>query len=421
MTLPIVDALIIGAGPAGSTAATLLAEQGMSVTLIEKDAFPRFKIGESLLPGGNHLLKRLGLWEKMDDAGFIRKYGAEFISSDGSDRVHNIFAEGLVKGLDYAYQVERARFDQLLLDNAVEKGTQLVQPARVSAVIREQDYWLVTVKNADTETAYRSRWLLDASGRAAFMGSKQQTPKDHIPYPKRFAVYSHFTGVKRNSGREAGNIRITRLKDGWFWSIPLDDEKTSVGVVSVRDRSEWQDQSFTPKAFFDQLVTRSPYLSDMLANAEAIDQFHLSADYTYSFKNYAGPNYMLLGDAAGFIDPVFSSGVYLAMRSAAMAADSIAEAHAQRRPLTEKECGQYTRKLKSNVRIMRDLIEVYYDQKSFSVFMAPGKRWQLFEAVNSIVAGNSNPNFAVWWRFKLFLLVCKLNRHFNLVADQRLV
>jgi flavin-dependent dehydrogenase len=420
MTPAIVDALIIGAGPAGCTAAALLAEQGMAVTLIEKDTFPRFKIGESLLPGGNHLLKRLGLWEKMDDAGFIRKYGAEFISSDGSDRVHNVFAEGLIKGLDYAYQVERARFDQLLLDNAIEKGAQLVQPARVSTATLEQNSWLVTVKTADTETAYRTRWLLDASGRTAFMGHNQQTPKDHIPYPKRFAVYSHFTGVKHNTGREAGNIRITRLKDGWFWSIPLDNEKTSVGVVSVRDRAEWQDQTFTPKAFFEQLVARSPYLSDMLENAEPIDQFHLSADYTYSFKHYAGPNYMLLGDAAGFIDPVFSSGVYLAMRSAAMAADAIAKAHAQLRPLTERECDQYTRQLKSNVRIMRDLIEVYYDPKSFSVFMAPGKRWQIFEAVNSIVAGNSNPNFSVWWRFKLFLVVCKLNRYFNLVDDQHL-
>lgn len=415
-----VDVLIIGAGPAGSTAATFLAEAGLSVCIVEKDRFPRFKIGESLLPGGNAILKRLGIWDKMDDAGFIRKYGAEFVSSDGSSRVHNIFSQGFVKGLDYSYQVERSRFDQLLLNNAVEKGTTLLQPCTVTDAEQVDDRWQVTVNSDGTENCYSAKWLLDASGRAAFFGKKNAFAQDDIPYPKRFAVYNHFKGVKRASGRDGGNIIITRLRDGWFWSIPLDAEKTSVGVVSLRKRDEWKQPGFTPKTFFDNEIKRSEYLHDLIADATELDEYRVSADYTYSFRDYAGPQCMLLGDAAGFIDPIFSSGVYLAMRSATMAADNVIKAHSQQRPLTNSECRTYTKELKQNVRIMRDLIEVYYDRKSFSVFMSPTDRLELFQAVNSIVAGNSKPNFALKWRFRLFLLICRINKRFRLVPDQTL-
>ena len=420
MTIEQLDALIIGGGPAGCTAATLLAEAGLKVCIIEQEAFPRFKIGESLLPGGNEILKRLGVWDKMDDAGFIRKYGAEFVSSDGSSRVHNIFSEGLIKGLDYSYQVERAKFDQLLLDNATEKGADLLQPCRVTSAELNQGRWDITVKSEQGEKHYRAKWLLDGSGRSAFLGKRLKLPQDTIPYPKRFAVYSHFKGVARSSGKEGGNIIITRLRDGWFWSIPLDDEKTSVGVVSIRNRDEWKDSAFTAETFFNNEIERSSYLSMLLENAQPMDDFHVTADYTYSFSDYAGPQHLLLGDAAGFIDPIFSSGVYLAMRSATMAVDTILLANAEQRTLSSKDCSQYTNDLKQNVRIMRDLIEVYYDNKSFSIFMSPSSRFKLFQSVNSIVAGNSNPGFSLKWRFRLFLFMCQLNKRFNIAPDQEL-
>lgn len=420
MTTQFVDAFIIGGGPAGSTAAALLADAGMTVCIAEKEAFPRFKIGESLLPGGNDILKRLGIWDKMDDAGFIRKYGAEFVSSDGKSRVHNIFAEGLVKGLDYTYQVERSRFDQLLMTNATDKGARLMQPCTVKSLEKVDEHWQITVESNAITTTFSAKWLLDASGRAAFFGKKHKLAQDNIPYPKRFAVYNHFTGVKRNEGNEAGNIIITRLRDGWFWSIPLDDEKTSVGVVSVRNRDEWKDPDFTSEIFFDRQIQRSAYLSGLLEGAKALNDYQVTADYTYSFTDYAGPQHMLLGDAAGFIDPIFSSGVYLAMRSASMASDTIIKANSEQRKLSDKECNSYTTQLKKNVRVMRDLIEVFYDRKSFSVFMSPTSKLKLFQSVNSIVAGNSNPSFSLKWRFKLFLLICKINRRFKLTPDQKL-
>ena len=348
-TTPAVDAVIIGAGPAGSTAAALLAEQGLSVCLVERDEFPRFRIGESLLPGGNALLKRLGVWDKMDAAGFIRKYGAD--------------AAG--------------------------------QPALLRG------------------------WLLDASGRTAFLGRRLGHGEDHIPYPKRFAVYNHFEGVPRREGREGGNIIITRLQDGWFWAIPLDERKTSVGVVSTRKREQWKDPAFTAETFFRHEVERSPYLSSLMRDALPCDSYRVTADYTYSFTDYAGPRYLLMGDAAGFIDPIFSSGVYLAMRSGSMAVDQVLLAHQQQRTITAAEQQQYTGSLKKNVRVMRDLIEVYYDSNSYSVFMSPSNRFQLFQSVNSIVAGNSNPGFALKWRFRLFLWICRLNRVLPLVPQQK--
>lgn len=412
-----VDALVIGAGPAGTTAAALLAEAGLRVWLVERESFPRFRIGESLLPGGNAILERLGVWNKMDEAGFIRKYGAEFVSCDGSRRVHNIFAEGLIKGLDYTYQVERSRFDTLLRDNAVDKGAKLMQPCRVTAATQRDGGWHITLNCEGHKIEVRANWLLDASGRTAFLGNRLDMARDHIPYPKRFAVYNHFEGIPRASGKEAGNIIITRLPDGWFWAIPLDQRKTSVGIVATRKRHEWRDPDFTPEAFFNREKARSPYLSSLLAQAVPCDDFRVTADYTYSFSDYAGPRHFLLGDAAGFIDPIFSSGVYLAMSSAAMATDALLAANGEAGALDSRAQQAYTRQLKKNVRVMRNLIEVFYDSSGYSVFMAPTSRFKLFQSVNSIVAGNSSPTLSLRWRFGLFLLICRLNRYISMVPS----
>lgn len=416
------DVAIIGAGPAGCTAGALLAAEGLSVCLIEQDAFPRFKIGESLLPAGNAILRRIGVWEQLDQAGFMRKYGGEFVSSDGSSRVHNVFSNGLIEGMDYTYQVERSRFDQLLLDNARARGCQVMQPVRVDDAQLRDGIWDIAVSGHTAAPArLQSRWLLDASGRRAFYGKSRRLARDNIPYPKRLAVYGHFRDVRhREHSANPGNIIVTRLRDGWFWSIPLDAEKTSVGVVSQRRRDEWISSQLTPARFFAREIRRSPFLTALLADAELIGDYRTTGDYAHSFQHYAFERALLLGDAAGFIDPVFSSGVYLAMHSAAMAADAVVLAHGQQRGLTPRECRRYTRTLKKNVRVMRDLIEVYYDDASFSVFMAPSDRLQLFSAVNSIVAGNTRPEFRLWWRFKLFLLICRANRWLPLAPQQRL-
>ncbi len=294
----------------------------------------------------------------------------------------------------------------------------LKQPCKVTSAQQSEDGWRVVLEAGGQKQEVESTWMLDASGRTAFLGRRLKHAEDDIPYPKRFAVYNHFTGVKRAAGREGNNIIVTRLRNGWFWAIPLDAQKTSVGVVSTRNKDEWKDPAFTPKVFFDNEIKRSEFLTDLLENVEPLDEFRVTADYTYSFSHYGGPRYLLLGDAACFIDPIFSSGVYIAMRSAEMAADTVLQAHRQGRALTQAETSGYTKELKRNVRVMRDLIEVYYDQKGYSVFMSPTDRFKLFAAVNSIVAGNSNPGFKVAWRFRLFLLICRINRFFRMVPEQ---
>jgi len=322
--------------------------------------------------------------------------------------------------MDYSYQVERSRFDQLLLENALEKGANLLQPCKVVSAEEFSDGWQVTVETGGSKRTFVASWLLDASGRTAFVGRRLKLPEDNIPYPKRFAVYNHFSGVKRAEGAAGNNIIVTRLSNGWFWAIPLDAEKTSVGVVSTRDQDEWKAPDFTPQMFFDREVQRGSFLQELMADAEPLDEYRVTADYTYSFSHYGSDRYLLLGDAAGFIDPIFSSGVYLAMYSANLAADVVMKAHAQGRALSVADTTAYTRQIKRNVRVMRDLIEVYYDSSGYSVFMSPTERFKLFQSVNSIVAGNSSPGFSLRWRFSLFLWICRLNRWLPIVPRQRL-
>ncbi len=411
------DAIIIGGGPAGSTVGTLLSQQGLNVCIIERDVFPRFHIGESLLPNCNEILKKIGVWDRLENEGFIKKWGAEFTFGNGKSRVHNIFSEGLIKGLDYTFQVERSKFDKLLLDNAKEKGCCIMQPYNVITANDNGTFWEVTVNelnNISKEKIIKSKWLIDASGRNAFLGKKNKISHDENNNPKRLAVYNHFKNIPKREGKEAGNIIVTRLSDGWFWSIPLDQNKTSIGIVSQIDKGNWTNDKFSIENFFYNEIKKSPYISDLMHKAEPIDKFRSTGDYSYCHQYFAEERSFMVGDAAGFIDPVFSSGVYLALESANLAAEYIFKAYNKRRSATQRECKRYTKQIKNRMNVMNDLVNVFYDNKSFAIYMEPSNRFKLFQAINSLVAGNTKLNFSLWWRFKLFLLICFINRHYTI-------
>lgn len=411
-----VDVLVIGGGPAGSTAGAWLAQQGIDTLICEKEQFPRFHIGESLLPNGNQVLREIGVWEKVQAAGFVKKFGAEFTVPDRSQTVNNVFRHGLVKGREQTFQVERARFDELLLDHAAASGCHVRQRVAVKQAKRHGDRWEVAVEDlrAGQSRLVSARWIVDASGRACVMGRTLGIKKETIPYPGRFAVFNHFHGVPRAEGEEGGNIVIVRLEDAWFWIIPLSGDVTSVGVVAQKGARP--DPRETHETFFWRKVAESECLSTSLASARPRDDYRVESDYCFSYERYGQDNVLLAGDAASFIDPVFSSGVYLALESGLLSAKTIAtQLRENRAAAPARTYARYTGAMKGRIRTMRRLIEAFYDNKSFEVFLFPAPRFQLPAAINSILAGCARPPLAVRWRFWLFRQICALHQRRPLV------
>lgn len=410
------DVVVIGGGPAGSTAGSWLAKAGRTVLLLEKERFPRFHIGESLLPNGNGILKEIGVWQKVVDAGFVEKYGAEFTVPDRTKSVRNVFADGIVPGMEQTYQVERARFDEILLRHSESLGCTVREATKVVSVERRDGEWLICTENLDTgeSSCVASKWVIDASGRTSVMGRHLGLKKESIPYPGRFAVFNHFENVPRAEGKQGGDIIVTRLQDAWFWSIPISATVTSIGVVAQKGARSQSKESL--KDFFWRKVTQSGYLAECMAKAVPQGEYKIESDYCFAFDQFGKERVLLAGDASSFIDPVFSSGVYLALESGLLAAKTI--------DLQLEEAGvedsdtlyqTYTKTMKDRVAVMRQLIESYYDNDSFEVFMSPQPRFKLPNAVNSVLAGCSKLPFSVKWRFWLFKKICKIHKKKPLV------
>lgn len=408
------DALIVGGGPAGSTAGAYLARAGLRVLIAEKDRFPRFHIGESLLPAGNSILRETGAWPLVEQAGFKRKFGAEFhVGNESVPPKRVVFAEGLAEGMDYTYQVERSRFDCMLLDHAASVGCEVRQEARVTEAAETGDGHEATIVDAAGARTVRCSWIIDASGRDNHFRKPLKLERTEPIIPKKVAVYAHFEGVRRAAGPEGGNIVIVRHGDGWFWLIPLDERRTSVGLVTGVDRL--RGAAGDGEALFRGIVAESAKLGALLNGAEPISKFHVTSDYSYRARRFASKRLLLAGDAAGFLDPMFSTGVFMALLSAKLAAREILKAHARRRPLTAWAQRRYTRQLRAHFGVFEKLVLAFYDNASFSVFMDRTPPLQLARAINAIVAGNAQPPWKVRWRYLTFLLVCRLQKHWRLV------
>jgi len=407
------DVLVIGGGPGGSCAAAFARLRGLSVCLAEKEEFPRFHIGESLLPMGNAVLRATGAWPKVESAGFVRKLGAEFVLADGSEGKEIVFSQGCIPGLEWTFQVERSTFDSILLDHARSLGADVRMATTMRALAPARDSVTATLApKGGPVSRVTARWVVDAGGRDNLYESPSKRTFDPPHFPRRAAVYSHFEGVRRAPGPRGGNIIVVRLEDGWFWVIPIGAERTSVGLVtSVGALRQAED----PTAVFRATVAGSPLLCSLMEQSRAVAPFRVTADYSYVRKEFASPRVILAGDAAGFFDPIFSSGVYLSIHSAQVAVAAIARAHAANRPLSRAEQRRYTRGLKAHCAVFRRLIDVFYDNDSFSVFMTQKPPLALDRALTSIVAGHVRLTWPLWWRFKVFLAVCRLQRRLPLV------
>lgn len=367
------DVVIVGGGPAGSTLGTYLAMNGYNAIILERDIHPREHVGESLVPSANRMLEEIGFFEKMDLHGFVRKPGASWTSFKGGTAGPDLlirFSEAPQPGInqDYTYHVDRGRFDSLLLKHAAERGVRVVQGANVLRVDFDEDEQAsgVRVRVLDHEFDLTSRFVVDASGRRALLG-KQLGIMEKDPIFNQFAIYSWFRNVRPPTADTWDYIHIHFLpvERGWVWQIPISHEITSVGVVV--EKTQFNKAGKDYETFFNELISMSESTSAIMAGSERVRDFFVEGDYSYKMSKFAGKGWMLIGDACRFVDPIFSSGVSVAMNTARFAFQAIDAVMKGGDEGTE--LSKYAEATASGVQVWYEWIKLYYKlQHLFTLF-----------------------------------------------------
>jgi flavin-dependent dehydrogenase len=374
------DVIVIGGGPGGSTAATLLARKGFSVTLLERERFPRFQIGESLLPYNNDLFKRLGVTEQLSSREFHPKYGAEFLTGDGEISCTFRFDRNLAEQYHSSFQVERAEFDHLLLRNAATQGVEVREETGVATIdLSDTNRAIVKCTNGEQLEA---RFVVDASGHGSVVG-KQVGQKADVEGLKKIAIFSHYRNVLRADGRDAGNTVIVVLRDAWFWLIPITTETMSVGLVV--DRDHLKSCGLTAEELLAKTIAETPHVARVMKDAERTTQVYVRKDFSFLMKRVVGENFALVGDAAGFLDPIFSTGVFMAMQSADIAANAI---EARLRGGSMRLLKRYESQLQTALGKYFRFITGFYRPEFLEVFMQPNPNSRLVKVIVGVLAGN---------------------------------
>jgi flavin-dependent dehydrogenase len=367
------DVIVMGGGPAGSACAGMVAQEGFSTLLLEREAFPRFHVGESLMPECYWPLQRLGLIDRMKASRFTPKKSVQFVAASGKESQPFYFTQHDPRECSTTWQVERADFDKMLFDRAAELGADCYDQARVIDILSDDlgsEAQGVRVRERNGEIReVRARVVVDATGQSSMIANKFQL-KQNLPNLKKAAIWGYYHNAKRDDGDNAGATIVmhTENKDSWFWFIPLSNSITSIGCVGDNDYILKSGLSVEDRYSLE--IRRCPGLQQRLESAERVGKLHVAKEYSYWTKKHAGKGWVLIGDAFGFLDPIYSSGVYFALVMADKASTAIIQG-LRKDDLSAEQLGSWCDEFKAGAQWIRKLVEAFYKKDfSFGSFMA---------------------------------------------------
>jgi flavin-dependent dehydrogenase len=405
------DVFVVGGGPAGATAAALLAERGHRVILAEKDRHPRFHIGESLLPQNLPLFDRLGIREQVEHTS-MRKYGIEFFSPYHGKSVTYDFAGALDKRFPYSFQVRRSTFDHILLKNAAAKGAEVIEDCRVTSIaFPATGPARIEGRDGDgQEKNWTAAFVIDASGRDTLLAS-QLGLKERNPRNGSAAMFGHFTNARRLPGAAEGNISVVWFDNGWFWFIPLSDGATSVGAVCPA--AFFKNRGTDLTSFFNSVIASCPEIARRLKDATLVGEVTATGNYSYGATKAAGEKFIMVGDSNTFIDPVFSTGVYLAMSMAFAGADAV-ETCLRKPQKAAQALRRYEAATRQSLKSFSWFIYRIREPAMRNLFMSPRNWFRMEEAVLSLLSGDVFGGWQIRSRLYMFRAIYYITKFAHL-------
>lgn len=388
------DVVVVGGGPAGCAAAAVLADQGHDVVVLEREKFPRYHVGESMIPFTYPSLERIGMIPKLKRSAFIKKYSVQFVSPSGkASQPFYFFNRYDKETIAQTWQVLRSEFDQMMMDNARERGADVLEETEVTAFLQQDGvYHGVRARSSDgTETDFHASITIDATGREA-MAATRNAWRRGDPKLNKVAVWTYFDGAGREAGLDEGATTIGFIPDkGWFWYIPQHNNRISVGVVAD-GKYLTRDGLRDPKAIFEREIPQNKWIAEHVALGHCTGQFWLTGEYTFRSEYSAADGLVLAGDAFGFLDPVFSSGLMIALKSGVAAADAVNEA-LQAGDYSANRFQGYGRMMVEGIENMRRLVYAFYDPNvSFKTVV--DKYPEMNGALTDCLSGDVNRDYS---------------------------